>query len=75
MLTDRLTDYHAKYLAAELARRYPSDRVEKLAVAVAGAQVDLNPHQVGRTVAQSAIDLRRRRRAAGSDPRFPDAEV
>lgn len=41
-----LTDYHAKYFAYELTRRFPSDSVEKLASAVAGAQVDLNPHQV-----------------------------
>ncbi len=41
-----ITDYHAKYLAYELTRRCPSDSVDKLAGAVAGAQVDLNPHQV-----------------------------
>ena len=41
-----ITDYQAKYLAYELTRRCPSDSVEKLAGAVAGAQVDLNPHQV-----------------------------
>ena len=41
-----LTDYQAKYFAHELTRRYPSDSTEKLAAAVAGAQVDLNPHQV-----------------------------
>lgn len=40
------TDYQAKYLAYELTKRCPSDSVEKLASAVAGAQVDLNPHQV-----------------------------
>ena len=40
------TDYHAKLLAYELTRRRASDSSEKLAVAVAGAQVDLNPHQV-----------------------------
>jgi hypothetical protein len=40
------TDHQAKYLAYELTRRCPSDSVEKLAAAVAGAQVDLNPHQV-----------------------------
>ncbi|MEO0016781.1 MAG: hypothetical protein RLZZ522_64, partial [Verrucomicrobiota bacterium] len=40
------TDYQAKYLAYELTRRCPSDSIEKLAAAVAGAQVDLNPHQV-----------------------------
>lgn len=41
-----LTDYHAKYFAYELTKRCPSDSVEKLASTVAGAQVDLNPHQV-----------------------------
>jgi hypothetical protein len=41
----KLTDYHAKYFAHELTRRCPSDSVEKLAGAVTGAQVDLNPHQ------------------------------
>jgi len=41
-----LTAYHAKYFAHELTRRCPSDSDEKLAGAVAGAQVDLNPHQV-----------------------------
>src|SRR5687767_12638465 len=42
----QLTDYHAKYYAAELTRRFPSDSVEKLAGALVDAQVDLNPHQV-----------------------------
>jgi len=41
-----LTDFHAKYYAHELTKRSPSDSMEKLASAVAGAQVDLNPHQV-----------------------------
>jgi adenine-specific DNA-methyltransferase len=41
-----LTDYQAKYYAHELTKRCPSDSVEKLAGPVAGAQVDLNPHQV-----------------------------
>jgi adenine-specific DNA-methyltransferase len=41
-----LTDYHAKYFAYDLTRRCPSDSVDKLAAAVAGARVDLNPHQV-----------------------------
>ena len=40
------TDYHAKYFAYELTKRSSSDSVDKLAGAVAGAQVDLNPHQV-----------------------------
>jgi adenine-specific DNA-methyltransferase len=42
----RTTDYHAKYIAYELTRRYPSNSLERLAGAVASAQVDLNPHQV-----------------------------
>ena len=41
-----LTPYHAKYYAHELTKRYSSDSLEKLAGAVASAQVDLNPHQV-----------------------------
>jgi adenine-specific DNA-methyltransferase len=46
MTQSALTAYHAKYFAHELTRRYPSDSAEKLAGAVASAQVDLNPHQV-----------------------------
>jgi superfamily II DNA or RNA helicase len=41
-----LTPFHAKLLAHELSLRKPSDSVEKLATALADAQVDLNPHQV-----------------------------
>ena len=40
------TSYQSKYLAFELTKRCSTDSVDKLAVAVAGAQVDLNPHQV-----------------------------
>ncbi|MFC1896383.1 hypothetical protein ACFL0Q_06950 [Thermodesulfobacteriota bacterium] len=40
-----ITDYQAKYFAHELTRRFPPDSVEKITVAFAGAQVDLNPHQ------------------------------
>lgn len=42
----QLTDYHAQYYAYALRQRYSSDSAEKFASAVAGAQVDLNPHQV-----------------------------
>ncbi|OWV70597.1 DEAD/DEAH box helicase [Rhizobium sp. R634] len=42
----KLTEYHAKYLATDLVRRRSADSAEKLAIAVAGAQVDMNPHQV-----------------------------
>lgn len=41
-----ITNHQAKYLAYELTRRWSSDSVGKLAATVAGAQVDLNPHQV-----------------------------
>ncbi|OYV67267.1 MAG: DEAD/DEAH box helicase, partial [Deltaproteobacteria bacterium 21-66-5] len=41
-----LTDYHAKYIAHELTRRYASDSVEKLTAVLSDAQVDLNPHQI-----------------------------
>ena len=40
------TDYQAKYFAHELSRRFPPDSVERITVAFAGAQVDLNPHQI-----------------------------
>jgi len=42
----KFTDYHAKYFAHELTRRYPSDSLQKLAASLSDAQVDLNPHQV-----------------------------
>ncbi len=41
-----ITDYQAKYFAYDLTRRQAPDDVERMASAVAGAQVDLNPHQV-----------------------------
>ena len=41
-----MTPYHAKYFAYDLTKRCSSDNVEKLAGAVASAQVDLNPHQI-----------------------------
>jgi len=41
-----ITPYHAKYYAYELSKRVASDSPERLAGAVASAQVDLNPHQV-----------------------------
>ena len=41
-----ITDYQAKFFAYELTKRCSSDSVEKLAGAVASAQVDLNSHQV-----------------------------
>jgi len=41
-----ITDYQAKFMAHDLIRRRSSDSAERMAVAVAGAQVDMNPHQV-----------------------------
>ncbi len=41
-----LTGYQAKYFPYQLTKRSPLDSMEKLAGAVASAQVDLNPHQV-----------------------------
>src|SRR6266480_4723852 len=41
-----LTGYQAKYFPYQLTKRSPLDGMEKLAGAVASAQVDLNPHQV-----------------------------
>lgn len=41
-----MTPYHAVFLAHELTKRAPSDSVERLANALADAQVDLNPHQI-----------------------------
>src|SRR5262244_2486506 len=41
-----ITDYQAKFIAHDLTRRRSSDSPERMAVAVAGAQVDMNPHQV-----------------------------
>ena len=45
MLTT-ITDYHVKYYAHEITRRYPSDSAEKLTAVLSDAQVDLNPHQI-----------------------------
>ncbi len=41
-----ITDYQSKYIAYDLTRRRSSDNIERLTAAVAGAQVDMNPHQV-----------------------------
>jgi len=40
------TNYHARYFAHELTKRFSSDSVDKLAFVLADAQVDLNPYQV-----------------------------
>jgi len=41
-----ITPYHAKYFAYELSKRHSLNDSEKLAMALADAQVDLNPHQL-----------------------------
>ena len=40
------TDYHAKYWANEITRKYSSETVEKFAKTLSEAQVQLNPHQI-----------------------------
>lgn len=40
------TDYHSKYYAYELTRRFSSDKLEKLSQSLFNATVDLNPHQI-----------------------------
>lgn len=46
IFTENLTEYHAKYYAYELTKRCSSDSLNKLAVSLSDAQVDLNPHQI-----------------------------
>jgi superfamily II DNA or RNA helicase len=41
-----MTSYHAAYLAYDLTKRSAAGSVDRLAGALADAQVDLNPHQV-----------------------------
>jgi len=41
-----ITEYHAKYFAHELTRRYSSNSLEKFTASLSDAQVDLNPHQI-----------------------------
>lgn len=41
-----MTEYHSSYFAHELSRRHSLNDSEKLASALADAQVDLNPHQL-----------------------------
>lgn len=40
------TTYHDRYWAALLLQRGPSGNIERLSASLAGAKVDLNPHQV-----------------------------
>ena len=61
----KFTDCQARYLAYELTRRCPSDSIEKVAAAVAGAQVnhqeETQRNEKCRSLfeAQDAIDLQR----------------
>lgn len=41
-----MTDFHSAYYAYELTKRHSAHDSEKLAAALADAQVDLNPHQL-----------------------------
>ena len=41
-----MTEYHAVYYSHELCKRHSLNNSEKLATALADAQVDLNPHQL-----------------------------
>ena len=38
----KFTDYHAKYFAHELTRRYPSDSLQKLAASLFDAQDEVD---------------------------------
>ena len=40
------TDYHSRYYAYELTRRFSSDKLEKLSQSFFNATVDLNPRQI-----------------------------
>lgn len=43
--TQTITDYHAKYFAYKLTRRFISYSLKKLSSNLSNARVDLNPHQ------------------------------
>ena len=47
------TSYHTKYFASDLAKRCPTDDVEKLSATMLDAKVDLNPHQIEATLNES----------------------
>jgi SNF2 family DNA or RNA helicase len=42
----KTTDYHAKFYANQLSRRFTGDTPDKLASSLVDALVDLNPHQI-----------------------------
>lgn len=41
-----ITEYHAKYFAYELTKRFSSNSLQKFTASLSDAQVDLNPHQI-----------------------------
>jgi len=43
---NNITQYHAKYFAYELTKRFAANSLQKFTSSLADAQVDLNPHQV-----------------------------
>lgn len=45
-MTNMKTDYHAKYWANDIVRKFSSETVEKFAKTLSEAQVQLNPHQI-----------------------------
>lgn len=45
-MTKPLADHQRKYLASLLTLRWSADSSEKLGIALASAEVDLNPHQI-----------------------------
>ena len=63
----QITDYQPKYFAYELTKHSPSDSVEKLAGAVASAQVALNPYRSMQLFSPSIAALERRL-VSGRDP-------
>ena len=45
-----ITDYHSQLYANELTLRAPMGTIERIAVALVGSRIDLNPHQVDAAV-------------------------
>lgn len=41
-----ITDYHSQLFANELTLRAPMGTIERIAAALMGSRIDLNPHQV-----------------------------
>lgn len=75
-----LTGYHAKYFAHAPTERCAPDSIEKLAGAVASAQVDLNSDQADAALFRSnpeckPIEFDRFRSLAGFSPFLPSLEA